>query len=92
MFFGLIRRLVKEGKVGPGLTFHGLRHTVGKKLAEAGCTKEQIKAVLGHKSDAAANIYIEEASRKTLATAAIRKLEGTQRRTSRKQKLENPRT
>ena len=86
MFFGLIRRLKKEGKVAHGLTFHGLRHTVGKKLAEAGCTKEQIKAVLGHKSDAAANIYIEEASRKMMATAAMKKFEGP------KQKVENART
>jgi integrase len=29
-------QLENEGKVGTGLTFHGLRHTVGTKLADAG--------------------------------------------------------
>src|ERR1051325_11616335 len=36
-FFRLIRTLVAEGAVQPGLSFHGLRHTLGTTLAEAGC-------------------------------------------------------
>lgn len=36
-FFKLIRKLEEAGNVQSGLTFHGLRHTVGKNLAEAGC-------------------------------------------------------
>ena len=36
-FFKFLRELRKVGKVGEGLSFHGLRHTVGNTLAENGC-------------------------------------------------------
>jgi integrase len=49
-FFPFVRRLVAEGKVQPGLSFHGLRHTLGTLLAEAGCDTSTIAAVLGHES------------------------------------------
>lgn len=32
------------------LHFHGLRHTAGRALAEAGCSSHQIKAITGHKT------------------------------------------
>ena len=41
-FYGAFRKirekLFKAGKVGRGLTFHGLRHTVATKLADAGAS------------------------------------------------------
>ena len=40
----LIRRLEAAGEIGKGLTFHGLRHTVGKRLADAGCDGRDIMA------------------------------------------------
>ena len=38
-FFKLIRKLVKDGKVAPGLTFHGLRHTLGKQTIRSGAAQ-----------------------------------------------------
>jgi integrase len=74
-FFGLIRHLVEEGKVAPGLSFHGLRHMLGTSLAEAGCDPRTIAAVLGQKTTAMADHYSRTADRRQLASAAIAKLE-----------------
>jgi len=38
-FFKLIRRLHADGRIESGLTFHGLRHTLGKLVMEAGGAK-----------------------------------------------------
>ena len=59
------------------LHFHGLRHTAGMALAEAGCTEKEIMAVLGHKTLAMVQKYTQGARRKRLASSAIAKLEGT---------------
>ena len=74
-FFGLIRRLVDEGKVGPGLSFHGLRHTLGTLLAEDGNDPRTIAAVLGQQTTAMADHYSRTAERRHLAAAAITRLE-----------------
>jgi integrase len=74
-FFKLLRKLRADRKIGSGLTFHGLRHTVGKALAEAGCDARTIASVLGQQSEAAARIYADEEDRTKRASAAIRKLE-----------------
>jgi integrase len=75
LFFRLIRRLEAEGKVGPGLTFHGLRHTAGKLLDEAGCDTRTIAAVLGQRSEAMARHYSEEGDRRRRVVVAIKRLE-----------------
>lgn len=67
--------LIKKGKIGTGLTLHGLRSTVLTKLAEAGCSVEQIKAVSGHLSDNSIKTYISEVNKKKNASAAILKWE-----------------
>lgn len=46
MFFRRLRGLEREGLVRPGLTFHGLRHSLASALAEAGCTPQQIQAII----------------------------------------------
>lgn len=74
----LFGRLVAEGKVQPGLTIHGLRHTVGHELADAGCTDEEIAAWLAHTSTATAKIYTEGAKRKRSMRRAVARLEGEQ--------------
>jgi integrase len=74
MFFRLIRRLEEAGKVRPGLTFHGLRHTAGRTLAERGAEPRMIAAMLGHRTLAMAAHYSDEANRKKLAKAAVAKL------------------
>jgi integrase len=59
------------------LHFHGLRHTAGAALAEAGCSEKEIMAVLGHKTLSMVQKYTAGARRRRLATSAIAKLEGT---------------
>jgi integrase len=74
MFFGLVRRLAEEGRVAAGLTFHGLRHTAGRLLADRGADPRTIAALLGHKTLQMAAHYSEEADRKKRAAAAVAKL------------------
>lgn len=59
-----------------GMTFHGLRHSTGKRLAEVGCSAHEIQAILGHTTLANTAIYTSAASQERLAREAIRKLEG----------------
>jgi len=73
MFRRFIKGLQAAGLVGDGLTFHGLRHTMGKMLAEAGCTVEQIMDVLGV-TRAMAEHYSKEANRAPRSRAAIQRL------------------
>ena len=70
-----IRQLYAEGKVGKGLTFHGLRHTVGDLISEAGGTAQDVAAVLGHSTVAQAEHYSRGADRKKRARSAMRRLE-----------------
>lgn len=79
-FFKLVRRLEQEGKVKPGLTFHGLRHTVGRLIVEAGGTARDVQIILGDRSEAMGKLYSEEHERKKLATATVRRLERNERR------------
>jgi integrase len=74
-FRTLILRLEAEGKIAPGLTFHGLRHTAGKRLADLGADPRTIAAMLGHKSLKMAIHYSEEADRRRRASAAVAALE-----------------
>ena len=60
-FIKAVRRLTKSGKVCPGLTFHGLRHTVGTLLVEAGCDIDTVRRWLGQKTLAMAIHYSETA-------------------------------
>jgi len=75
VFFRFIAKLVKEKKVGEGLTFDGLRHTVGTMPAEAGADEFTIMSMLGHKSPDMARIYARDASRTRRAQVAIEILE-----------------
>lgn len=57
------------------LVFHGLRKTAAVRLAEAGCSTEQIKSITGHRSDDMAAYYARQANQKVLARAAMGKFE-----------------
>ena len=57
------------------LSMHGLRHTAGSALAEAGCSQAEIAAILGHEELSTSEIYTKQAGQKSMATAAIQKLE-----------------
>lgn len=69
------QKLETEGKVQPGLTLKGLRHTVGTILAEMGKDNATIALVLGHASEAMAKHYSRRADRTRQTTAAVVDLE-----------------
>jgi hypothetical protein len=52
------------------------RGAAGRRLAEAGCTANEIMSVLGHRTLAEAERYTREADQAWLATEAVAKLEG----------------
>ena len=60
-FCKFIARLERDGMVGPGLTFHGLRHTLGTRLKEAGADDRAIADLLGQSSLSMANHYSRSA-------------------------------
>lgn len=62
--------LAEAGRVGAGLTLHGLRHTVGRAVAESGGTLRAIQGALQHKSTRMALYYSERADRKRALLAA----------------------
>lgn len=70
-FRTLILRLLKDKRIGEGLTLHGRRHTLGDAIMELGGDLEMVKAALGQKSISAAQHYSQGASRRRAATAAI---------------------
>lgn len=75
-FFRVIRPLEMSGKIGKGLTFHGLRHTAATALADAGCDTRDIMSITGHKTEAMVARYTQSADQKRRARSAIAKLEG----------------
>jgi integrase len=60
-FIKAIAKLLDQGLVGEGLTFHGLRHTVGTLLIEAGADIDTVRRWLGQKTLAMAIHYSETA-------------------------------
>lgn len=74
-FFGLIRRLEAEGTVGAGLTFHGLRHTVGTTLRELGYDTRTIADVLGQSTVQMAEHYSSSADLTEKIGAAVHHLD-----------------
>ena len=49
-FIKAIAQATNQGLVGDGLTFHGLRHTVGTLLIEAGADIDTVRRWLGQKT------------------------------------------
>jgi len=72
MLFRVIAQLEADGKVGEGLTFHGLRHTVATRLADAGADDETIADVMGWSSTAMAKRYTKTRNRTKRAAAGLR--------------------
>lgn len=72
--------LEAEGLIGPGLTIHGLRHTVGTMLAEAGADLDTIRRVLGQKSIVMAQHYSERANKEAATRGAVHRLDPLGRR------------
>jgi len=53
---------------------HGLRKAAGRRLAEIGCSANQIAAILGHASLSEVQRYTKAADRKRMAREAMAKL------------------
>lgn len=70
-FFKLVRRLTEEGRLKPGCTFHGLRHTIGSQAANDGHSDRRVAAAIGDRSPAMAQIYARDADRKGAQTAIL---------------------
>lgn len=75
MFFKLIRALVGDYKVSPGLTIHGLRHTVGDELAELGFSSRDIADYLADRSEAMGKHYSAGAGKRHRVVKMTRALE-----------------
>lgn len=58
----------------PGFTLHGLRKSLGKRLAEADATTRQIMEALGHDDIEHAELYSREASQVRLAVQGMDKV------------------
>lgn len=66
-FFKLLRRLQKENKVQPGLTFHGFTRTRVREMYKAGATKLEIMAAIGHITPKMVDLYLQELERERQA-------------------------
>jgi integrase len=77
-FSDWMRRAISSAGLPLECQPHGLRKAAGRRLAEAGCTANEIMAVLGHKTLAEAERYTRAADQAKLATAAVMKLERTE--------------
>ena len=58
----------------PHCSAHGLRKAAARRLAEAGCSNQEIKAITGHRTDAEVSRYTAAASQTRLARQAIESL------------------
>jgi len=67
------RQWCNEAGLPAHLSLHGLRHTVGDKLAESGSSPNEIASVLGHASARSALHYTQGADRKRMARAAMKR-------------------
>ncbi len=68
-------KLEAEGKIAPGLTFHGLRHTVGTILAEEGFDDRTIADALGQSTEAMARHYSRDADRSRKMAGVVRRMD-----------------
>ncbi|QJP14619.1 tyrosine-type recombinase/integrase [Starkeya sp. ORNL1] len=87
-FGKFIGRLEQSGRVASGLTMHGLRHTVGQRLREAGADLDDIRRILGQRTLSMAQHYSDAADRTAEARLTVAKLDifGEKRA----EKMENP--
>jgi integrase len=58
----------------PRCTFHGLRKSASRRLAEHGCTPHEIAAITGHATLKEIERYTKDAERRRLAQSAMNKL------------------
>jgi integrase len=71
-FGNWFRDRVVEAGLPKGLSSHGLRKAACRRLAEAGCTANEIMSISGHKNLKEVTTYTEAASRSALARRAMK--------------------
>jgi integrase len=71
---GMMAHWTKLAGMQPGCTFHGLRKTLGKYLAEEGATAKQSAGILGHDDLDHVELYSKEAEQERLAVDGMTKL------------------
>lgn len=83
-FRAIISHLEDVGVIDGGCTFHGLRHTAGTRLREAGAEPDMIRRILGQSSIEMAMHYSETADTTEQARILIAKMDpqGTRRELS----------
>lgn len=70
----------------PQCSAHGLRKAAARRLAEARCTNQMIKAITGHRTDSEVSRYTADADQELLAEQAMEATYGMER----EQKTSNP--
>jgi integrase len=70
-FTAWFRAMVRGAGLPPGLSAHGLRKAMCRRLAEAGCSANQISAISGHSTLREVERYTRAADRKRMATDAM---------------------
>lgn len=71
-FGNWMRDRCNEAGLPKGVAAHGLRKAACRRLAEAGCSEQQIMSISGHRNSREVQIYVQAASQKHMASAAIR--------------------
>lgn len=75
-FYNWFTAACRTAGLPKGLSPHGLRKAIARRLAEAGCTPHQIGAITGHKTLKEVERYTQEANREGLAEDAVAALKG----------------
>ena len=65
---------IADAGLGERCVTHGLRKAAARRLAEAGCSANEIAAITGHRTLKEVARYTKAAEQRTLATAAIERL------------------
>jgi site-specific recombinase XerD len=73
-FTNWFRDRCNQAGLRKGLSAHGLRKAMCRRLAEAGCTAHQIMAISGHVTLKEVEVYTKAADQERMARAAIEKL------------------
>jgi integrase len=73
--FKFLGRLEGRGKVGAGLTIHGLRHTCGTLLRELGFDKDTIADMLGQEDAGMAEWYARDADLERKLVGVVREID-----------------
>lgn len=72
---------IEQAGLPRSCVLHGLRKTAARMLAEVGCSTHEIASITGHRALKQIEDYTKAANQRTLATAAILKLEQNTNRT-----------